>query len=135
MPRFNNYPDTFSKVIRRRSDNLSTTITPPTQNVAFIVTIRLKTDNTIDSVFTNADFQRGASSASADNLRLINAKTGSTSIYYVRTSDGTWRDVLNTASATVRVQNNTLISILRRDATSKDYTLKGTAKATTYTPF
>ena len=135
MPRFNNYPDTFSKVIRRRSDNLSTTITPPTQNVAFIVTIRLKTDNTIDSVFTNADFQRGASSASADNLRLINAKTGSTSIYYVRTSDGTWRDVLNTASATVRVQNNTLISILRRGATSKDYTLKGTAKATTYTPF
>lgn len=135
MPRFNNYPDTFSKVIRRRSDNLSTTITPPTQNVAFFVTIRLKTDNTIDSVFTNSDFQRGASAATADNLRLTNAKTGATVAYYVRTSDGTWRDGFNIASANTRVQNNTLISIIRRAATSKDYTLKGTAKATTYTPF
>ena len=135
MPRFNNYPDTFSKVIRRRSDNLSTTITPPTQNVSFFVTIRLKTDNTIDSVFTNADFQRGASTSTADNLRLTNAKSGATSNYYVRTSDGTWRDAVGTASANVRVQNNTIIAILRRAATSKNYTLKGTAKATTYTPF
>jgi hypothetical protein len=135
MPRFNNYPDTFSKVIRRRSDNLSTIITPPTQNVAFFVTIRLKTDNTIDSVFTNADFQRGGSAATSDNLRLTNAKTGSIAVYYVRTSDGTWRDAFNILAENVRVQNNSLISIIRRDASSKDYTLKGTAKATTYTPF
>jgi hypothetical protein len=135
MPRFNNYPQSFSKVIRRRSDNLSTTITPPTQNVAFFVTIRLKTDNTIDSVFTNSDFTRGSSSASADNLRFTNPKTGGVTLYYVRSSDGTWRDSFNTASSAVRVQNNSIVSIIRRDATSKNYTLKGTAKATTYTPF
>ena len=135
MPRLNNYPDTFSKVIRRRSDNLSTTITPPTQNVAFFVTIRLKTDNTIDSVFTNADFQRAISVASADNVRLTNAKTGGVTAYYVRTSDGTWRDSVGALAANVRVQNNTIVSIIRRAVTSKDYTLKGTAKATTYTPF
>ena len=135
MPRFNNYPDTFSKVIRRRSDNLSTTITPPTQDVALFVTLRLKTDNTIDSVFTNADFQRGSSSATADNLRLTNAKTNGTSTYHVRTSDGTWRDAFGNAVANTRVQNNIIIGILRRSATVKTYTLKGTAKATTYPPF
>jgi hypothetical protein len=135
MPRFNNYPDSFSKVIRRRSDNLSTTISPPTENVAFFVTIRLKTDNTIDTVFTNADFQRGINSNGADNLRLTNAKNGSISLYYVRTSDGTWRDAIGSSAANVRIQNNTVISIIRRGATLKTYTLKDTARATTYTPF
>ena len=135
MPRFNNYPDSFSKVIRRRSDNLSTTISPPTENVAFFVTIRLKTDNTIDTVFTNADFQRGASSLDADNLRLTNAKNGSSVTYFVRTLDGTWRNALGLSAANVHIQNNSLVSIVRRGAALKNYTLKNTARATTYTPF
>jgi hypothetical protein len=135
MPRFNNYPDSFSKVIRRRSDNLSTTITPTTQDVSFFVTIRLKTNNTIDSVFTNADFQRGASSASADNLRLADASTGGVSTYHIRTSDGTWRNAANALSTNVIIQNNTIVGILRRGATLRTFTLKDTARATTYTPF
>jgi hypothetical protein len=135
MPRFNNYPDSFSKVIRRRSDNLSTTITPPTENVTHFFTIRLKTNNTIDSIFTNADFQRGASSSSADNLRLVDARTGSINIYHIRTSDGTWRNAFNTLASNVIIQNNTIIGILRRGATLRTFTLKDTARATTYTPF
>jgi len=133
--RLNNYPSSFSKVIRRRSDNLSNTISPPTQNVSFFVTIRLKTNNTVDSVFTNADFLRGASNSSADNVRVVNPKNSSVSIYHVRTSDGTWRDALNSNAANFVIQNNSIISILRRGATLKTYTLKDTARATTYTPF
>jgi hypothetical protein len=135
MPRFNNYPDSFSKVIRRRSDNLSTIISPPTETVAFNVVIRLKTNNTIDTVFTNADFQRGGSPASADNLQIRNAKINSSVIYYVRASDGTWRDVFGISSANVVIQNNSIIAILRRGATLRTFTLKDTARATTYTPF
>jgi hypothetical protein len=135
MPRFNNYPDSFSKVIRRRSDNLSTTITPPTENVAFNVVIRLKTNNTIDTVFTNADFQRGTNSAQADNLEIRNAKIGSYLLYWVRASDGTWRDAVGSSAANVVIQNNIVISILRRGATLRTFTLKDTARATTYTPF
>ena len=135
MPRFNNYPDSFSKVIRRRSDNLSTTITPPTQNLAIFATIRLKTNNTIDSVFTNADFARGSSAATADNLRLLNPKIGSLAVYYVRSSDGTWRGAAGGAAANIVIQNNTLVSIFRRGATLRTYTLKDTARVTTYPPF
>jgi hypothetical protein len=135
MPRFNSYPDTFSRVIRRRSDNLSTTITPPTQNVSFFVTIRLKTDNTIDTVFTNADFQRGTSSSTADNLRIYNPKTGSFTVIFVRTSDGSFRNTVGQAASNTVISNNTIVGILRRSATSKDYTLKGTARATTYATF
>lgn len=135
MPRFNNYPQSFSSVVKRKSDNLLSTITPPQQTTAFFVTIRLKTDNTIDSVFTNSDFQRGASSSSADNLRLTNPKNSAISVYYIRTSDGTWRNSFGNPASNDIIQNNSLISIVRRSATSKTYTLKGTAKATTYTPF
>jgi hypothetical protein len=135
MPRFNNYPDSFSKVIRRRSDNLSTTITPPAESVTFFVTIRLKTNNTIDSVFTNADFLRGNSSSTADNLRLVDTKTGAVNTYYVRTSDGTWRNALSTLAPNVIIQNNTIVGILRRAATLRTFTLKDTARVTTYTPF
>jgi len=135
MPRFNNYPSSFSTVIKRRSDNLSNTISPPTENVAFNVVIRLKTNNTIDTVFTNADFQRGSSAASADNLQLRNAKINSAALYYVRASDGTWRNAFGDNAANVVIQNNTLIAILRRGATLRTFTLKDTARATTYTPF
>lgn len=135
MPRFNNYPDTFSKVIRRRSDNLSKTITPPTQNVPVFATIRLKTNNTIDSVFTNEDFQRGNSYSTADNLRLLNPKTGTLTPYYVRSSDGTWRSAFGFPATNTVIQNNTLVSISRRGATLKTYTLKDTARVTTYQPF
>lgn len=135
MPRFNNYPDSFSKVIKRRSDNLSTIITPPSQNVYFFVMIRLKTNNTIDSVFTNADFSRGASTASADSLRIFNSKTGTFSNYYIRSSDGTWKDSVNNPASNTVIQNNTIVGILRRGASLKNYTLKDTARATTYSPF
>ena len=135
MPRFNNYPDTFSKVIRRRSDNLSTTITPPTQNIGVFATIRLKTDSTIDSVFTNADFQRGLSASTGDNLRLVNPKFGALTAYYVRSSDGTWRSAVGGAAANIVIQNNTMVSIVRRGATLRTYTLKDTARVTTYQPF
>jgi hypothetical protein len=99
------------------------------------VTIRLKSNNTVDSVFTNADFLRGTSNTSADNVRVINPKNGSIAVYHVRTSDGTWRDTLNSNATNAVIQNNSLISILRRGETLKTYTLKDTARATTYTPF
>jgi len=134
MPRFNNYPDSFSKIIRRRSDNLSTTITPPTQATTQFAILRLKTNNTIDSVFTNSDFARGASASSADNLRIWNPKTGTLDNYYVRTSDGTWRSSVGTAGTNVVIQSNTLIGIIRRGATLKTYTVKDTARLTTYSP-
>jgi hypothetical protein len=135
MPRFNNYPDSFSKVIRRRSDNLSTTISPLSQNVIFRVTIRLKTSNTIDTVFTNEDFERGTNAAAADSVQLYNPKTGAGSQYYVRASDGTWRDAVGNSAANVRIQNNSVIGIVRRAVFLKNYTLKDTARATTYSPF
>jgi len=134
MPRFNNYPDSFSKIIRRRSDNLSTTITPPTIATTFFAVIRLKTNNTIDSVFTNSDFTRGASASSSDNLRIWNPKTGSLDTYYVRTSDGTWRSSISASAPNVIIQNNTLIGIIRRGTTLKTYTVKDTARLTTYSP-
>ena len=135
MPRFNNYPQSFSSVIKRKSDNLSSTITPPSQTTPFFVTIRLKTNNTIDSVFTNSDFQRGVTFSTADNVRLTNPKNGSIVTYYVRTSDGAWRNTTGGSATNQLIENNSVISIVRRSSTSKTFTLKETAKATTYTPF
>lgn len=134
MPRFNNYPDSFSKIIRRRSDNLTTTITPAISGTTSFAVIRLKTNNTIDSVFTNSEFTRGISISSSDNLRILNPRIGTLDSYYVRTSDGTWRNQVGAASANVVIQSNNLIGIIRRGVTEKTYTVKDTARLTTYSP-
>jgi hypothetical protein len=131
MPLFNDFSVKLGKRKKDRSDNLTSSITPPSQGVTIYRKIRLKNNTTIDTAFTKSDFQTGNSSSSADNISLYNPKTGSFTSYYVRTSDSTWRNSANTISADVAVQNNIYVGFKRAGATSRNYTLNG-EKMTSY---
>lgn len=136
MPVYNHCAVRFNNRIRSRSDNLTTSVTPPTQNVPRYFKIRLKDNNTLATVFNKADFRASAIVASADILAIYNPKTNTLILYYVRSPTLEWRSTRGADNAdNAVIENNIYVGITRRGATLKTYTVNANTKITTYAPF